>query len=404
MLILFYLLLYIKLLETKIVIKDSGLATISRGDMAMILYVTVENLCESNYHIYAKMVKCCEVFAPNDMDCRTMQLIGGDMGWLAPHSAKNISLISPTLYLHNRFGHCLVSITYNSSETSVNIQFNTLITQFTAELLDYCGDKNTTQCDTVDLDPLSECEPVNCQMKYLGARNYFNCKWRRCQKVPLCVADPDKSLPDVSYVPLNNQCRDLEDINLKDLQELQQDLWRGEVGPRVSVTRPQPNIRCNHGKMNEDSGFCTCDDGWTTTAVDGNQYEPTLAIYHMCNTEIIPVRSKAGHFFYVVFVTGASIALLLLLTSFLCHLSYSCYCGAIRQLTVTEPISNQSQFCNCCRNAYESLPTQTVGTNFEEQQPPIVASEDGVSYPTTSIQQISDHTSEYTTEEELSDF
>ncbi|KAK5642094.1 hypothetical protein RI129_008261 [Pyrocoelia pectoralis] len=297
--ILFFILLYTTLIENKIVIKDSGLATISRGDMAMILYVTVENVCENKYHIFVQMIKCCELFGPNDMDCHTMQLIGGDMGWLNSHSVKNISLIYPTLYLHNRFGHCLVSIIYNSSEASVNIQFNTLITQLTPELRDYCGEGNVTVCDTVDLDPLRQCEPINCQMKYLGARNYFNFKWRRCQKVPLCITDRDKSLPDVSYVPFSNQCKDLEQVNLKELQDLQQDNWKSEV----------PNIRCHHGKLDMDRGFCNCDKGWTTVITDGNHYEPTLSIYHMCNTQIPPQKSPIGYILFAIFETRDLITL-----------------------------------------------------------------------------------------------
>ena len=52
-------------------------------------------------------------------------------------------------------------------------------------------------CDSVDLDPTKGCTPIDCQMKYLGTRSYFNKRWKRCQKVPKCVYDPEKLLPDV---------------------------------------------------------------------------------------------------------------------------------------------------------------------------------------------------------------
>lgn len=52
-------------------------------------------------------------------------------------------------------------------------------------------------CSTTDLDPLDNCQPVNCQMKYLGCRNYFDQKDKRCQKIPHCISDPMKELPDL---------------------------------------------------------------------------------------------------------------------------------------------------------------------------------------------------------------
>lgn len=61
----------------------------------------------------------------------------------------------------------------------------------------YYNIRDVRSCQTIDMDPLDNCQPVNCPMKYLGFRNYFNHKWKRCQKVPICVSDPEKDLPDV---------------------------------------------------------------------------------------------------------------------------------------------------------------------------------------------------------------
>lgn len=52
-------------------------------------------------------------------------------------------------------------------------------------------------CETSDMDTLGKCLPVDCMMKFLGTRNYYNERWKRCQKVPVCVSDSQKDDPDV---------------------------------------------------------------------------------------------------------------------------------------------------------------------------------------------------------------
>lgn len=107
-------------------------------------------------------------------------------------------------YLHNRKGECTVSVIHLNAqkeafETKATINFNTVISANHPHpvLSEYYNSKEIKKCETADLDPLESCQPVNCLMKYLGSRNYFNYKWKRCQKVPLCISDPEKELPDV---------------------------------------------------------------------------------------------------------------------------------------------------------------------------------------------------------------
>lgn len=76
----------------------------------------------------------------------------------------------------------------------------------------------------MDLDPLNNCEPVDCQMKYLGSRNFFSEKWKRCQKVPFCISDPEQDLPDVVYSPITNACMDMtKPIETNLLKKLERD-------------------------------------------------------------------------------------------------------------------------------------------------------------------------------------
>ncbi|XP_048513917.1 uncharacterized protein LOC105691068 isoform X2 [Athalia rosae] len=47
--------------------------------------------------INVRMIKCCETICPNDVECEHMQLIGGDMGEIAPTISRNVTLVWPTL-------------------------------------------------------------------------------------------------------------------------------------------------------------------------------------------------------------------------------------------------------------------------------------------------------------------
>lgn len=167
------------------------------------------------------MIKCCEEITPTDKDTTYMTLIGGDMGILNAKCSKNITMLYPNMvtlliaglnvkwtvllqYLHNRKGECTISVVHlneqkQAFEARQVISFNTMISNDKPPpvLRDYYTPKEIKKCDTLDLDPLENCQPVNCLMKYLGTRNYFNHKWNRCQKVPMCIADPEKELPDV---------------------------------------------------------------------------------------------------------------------------------------------------------------------------------------------------------------
>ncbi|KAF2900974.1 hypothetical protein ILUMI_05220 [Ignelater luminosus] len=331
--ILFYFLACIYVSLCKITIKDAGVATLSRGDVGMIFYITLQNIANFKYYINVRMIKCCETFGDSDMDCQLMHLMGGDMGLLYPNITKNISLLYPNMYLHNRKGQCLISVKYASDRNASSalqqqIAFNTFIceTRVNPVLRGYYNKYEYTRCKSVDEDPLDKCEPINCHMKYLGSRNYFNRKWRRCQKVPICIADPDKDLPDVSYLPISNMCRDLEDlISVQDLKHLdkgiEQKYWESHQTPELSA-----NLRCHHGQLSNETGFCVCDEGWMSAPLDKDQYEPSLSIYHMCNIEIGTWNgvnsTKVKMTALVIAIFGALFATSTIMASFICHLLY----------------------------------------------------------------------------------
>lgn len=98
-------------------------------------------------------------------------------------------------YLLNRIGKCHILITTINEQkqtfkTTHTIPFNTAKT-ITPTF------KDLKVCSSQDLDPFDNCQPVNCQMKYLGCRSYFDQKQKTCVKIPHCIADPKSDLPDL---------------------------------------------------------------------------------------------------------------------------------------------------------------------------------------------------------------
>ncbi|XP_015609729.1 uncharacterized protein LOC107274759 isoform X2 [Cephus cinctus] len=251
----------------------------------------MKNEGKSPVALSVRMIKCCEKICEDDIDCEHMQLIGGDMGILTQHGVRNLTLIWPTLYLHDRVGECNIRISYTwknnqTGEIRQNVQFDTTVSRryVPAILEGYYDPLGVESCSTVDLDSLDSCRSVNCHIKYSGKRNFFNRKLLRCQVVPICIADSSKELPDVGYVPASNTCRDLENaINEMEVRALSrgnaEPAWRSEIVPHIA------NMYCHHGYSDNTTGFCICDEGWTSHSL-GN-IEPTTEYIHMCNVQML---------------------------------------------------------------------------------------------------------------------
>ncbi|XP_020710956.2 uncharacterized protein LOC105691068 isoform X3 [Athalia rosae] len=242
--------------------------------------------------INVRMIKCCETICPNDVECEHMQLIGGDMGEIAPTISRNVTLVWPTLYLHDRVGECVIAIGYNTKNNQTGeihrrIKFDSSVSSSANSFIrgGYYGTANPRKCSTVDLDTLDDCRPVNCHVKYNGKRNFFNRRQQRCQPVPICIADATKDLPDVAYVPASNTCRDLENaVDEEEVRTLSQGVaeaaWRSEPLPYLS------NVYCHHGSKDNATGFCVCHEGWTSQPVDN--LEPSTERIHLCNVQMLP--------------------------------------------------------------------------------------------------------------------
>uniref|UniRef100_T1I3I2 Uncharacterized protein n=1 Tax=Rhodnius prolixus TaxID=13249 RepID=T1I3I2_RHOPR len=192
-------------------------------------------------------------------------------------------------------------------------------------------DKNTLECSAItgakerhllsrtcispDLDPLDNCRPVDCHQKYNGEKPYFSRIRNKCIASPACYADPNKNMPDVAYLPLSNTCRDLENpITEEDVRYLTKVSEKSNAsfssGPHfVSWAELNMNLRCHHGKMNNQSGLCHCDEGWTSPPISDNMMISSTLLFHMCTIKKSTIRLfNFGYFANKFFEHGVSFA------------------------------------------------------------------------------------------------
>ncbi|XP_023219454.1 uncharacterized protein LOC111621527 [Centruroides sculpturatus] len=194
-----------------------------------------------------------------------MQLIGGEKGELKHGDTRNLTLMYPNLYLHDRKGSCQVVISSERDKIEYTINFDTL-------LYHYLANEELKECSSVDENPLNDCLPAICLIKYSGKRNFFNRTTRRCQKVAECFPDEEGDLPDIVYIPESNTCRKLtRELTENDF------MWskEGKKGTSLSKTSDYPTyVNCQNGKADPFSELCKCNPGWTSAPCDITSFNP----------------------------------------------------------------------------------------------------------------------------------
>lgn len=196
---------------------DKGLISLQKDSAGLQFYIDIENKDRlSSCSIHSWTENCC---LDDGADCNTMVVYGGDY-FAKPKDRETIIFVYPSIFQHDLFGYCDFVLDYQcgrkrrSKRQKVYVLFDTRVNtegKPPNALLDhYLEGKTTTCCDTLDLDSLHDCEPVNCDMKYSGERSYFDNDAGKCVEAPICESNPDNELPDIVYVPSINTCRDLE--------------------------------------------------------------------------------------------------------------------------------------------------------------------------------------------------
>ncbi|XP_057324335.1 uncharacterized protein LOC130666998 isoform X2 [Microplitis mediator] len=228
--------------------------------------------------VQSKMINCCEIITPEDVDCEHIRLIEDHVGIL-PGETANVTLIWPTPYLHDRRGECEIGITYNSTDGTTNllrekIPFDTYVSNHSVPdiLRGYYETSEVKRCASVDEDSLESCQPVNCFVKYGGKRNFYNQKLRKCEPAFLWISDSTQSA--------------------------------------------DANIICHNGRRDNVTGTCVCKEGWRSQRIDS--LKSTADSIHMCNFRVSPFPRAASGSNATTSLVILTVIILSLLIFFLC--------------------------------------------------------------------------------------
>ncbi|XP_072932318.1 uncharacterized protein [Epargyreus clarus] len=226
-----------------ILVVDKGILPLEENLIGIRFYVDVTNADRQNVcNVYSRCKKCCLIDS-NMEDCDIMSSFGESFHVVKPRDRKTLLYVAPMLQQHDLNGYCDIMLNYNCKETTnkteVIIPFDTRLAMKAAKTLmdEYIGSKKVSSCKTLDEDSLNNCEPVNCNTKYLDKRPVFDHNLHKCIEVPTCLTNLEKELPDYVYVPDSNICRNLDlPLTVQDIYAISTGLGTVTVPPASSTS------------------------------------------------------------------------------------------------------------------------------------------------------------------------
>ncbi|KAI8433247.1 hypothetical protein MSG28_015323 [Choristoneura fumiferana] len=154
--------------------------------------------------------RCC-LQIEGEENCDVLDIMGGCYETVPAGSTRTVRLAAPLMYPFQRRGYCIVYLDTRPEERGV-IRYTVRIDFDTTALASGLPD-DSKPCDTIDQDPLNNCKPVDCDIRYNGHKPHFHPRLRRCVEAPPCLPTNLKS-PDVLYDENSNRC--LKNTSLSD--------------------------------------------------------------------------------------------------------------------------------------------------------------------------------------------
>lgn len=217
---------------------DKGLLPLENNSVAIQFFMDIENKNPAKAcNINCRVIKCCLTDVDAE-DCDTMRVFSEGKLIVKPKHRETFIHVYPSLHQHDQVGYCNFALAYQCGDRNrihkldTSIAFNTKVVRTglkgrkkkkrrkltNALMHNYVGDTDITACDTLDLNSLDNCAPVDCNIKYLDGRPFYDPKLKWCLKAPVCKSDANKELPDTVYVPNLNICKDVDHpINVGDI-------------------------------------------------------------------------------------------------------------------------------------------------------------------------------------------
>ncbi|KAG6455687.1 hypothetical protein O3G_MSEX009344 [Manduca sexta] len=239
-----------KVYEASINILEKGVIPLDKDSVGIQFYVDIVNedqfsTCGMRYWTN----RCCFIDPENSVNniCGGLNVYGAARHTIKPRDRDTLFFVYPTLIPYDQIGTCSFVLDYNCANRrlfkreEIEMKFDTRL-KVNKELLK--DERKVKSCDALDLDSLNECKPIDCEMKYIGMKPYFDGGRGKCIDAAICEADPTKDLPDLVYNPKSNTCKDLENpLTIADIYAISSGL--GVVTEPLNASSAQVEVKSN---------------------------------------------------------------------------------------------------------------------------------------------------------------
>ncbi|KAJ7363436.1 hypothetical protein OS493_009590 [Desmophyllum pertusum] len=287
------LLCYLAKVTGKIHVERSGILPVNSKSFGIQFYITLANDAKKKLTITPKTPRCCWRVDKNDLDCKSMELIGGNEMKLSPFKKGNITYVFPNKYPMDRAGSCDFTFVAGEKLLRHKVYFNTTEPKKRSwlDVIGFGGD-NYRKCRGVDrVDPRKDCRPVDCVEKYNGWRNFFRNSTGKCEVVHDCYTKGKKGeLPEIAFDKDYNDCKSLvsPELTRKQRKQIHDNMEKSKLAKMkytledIKEINPVP-LNCHHGRRV--GSVCVCDDGWRTKTNNVPKRDLRY-IYDWCNVRI----------------------------------------------------------------------------------------------------------------------
>ncbi|XP_063534149.1 uncharacterized protein LOC134744305 [Cydia strobilella] len=198
-----------------VTIFSKGTLPLDKNSVALQFYFKIMNENHAPCWVGTSFKRCCSI--EKDQDCNSMFLYGNHVQKIMPGGQETLVFVYPSVFHHDKRGICYIKVTckcgYKMKRKILEIPFDTRITKLSRksrELKRYIGQKIIRNCDSIDEDALDDCSPVDCGVKYMDEKPFYDENVNKCVRAATCIGDLKNDLPTSAYLPTVNLCRDLE--------------------------------------------------------------------------------------------------------------------------------------------------------------------------------------------------
>lgn len=192
---------------------EKGVLPLDENSVGIQFYLDVENRDRLFPCKIRSWTRRCHHIDSYNNDTDDIPVYGANIHMIKPKDRDTLIYVYPAIIQENHIGSCEFILDYRCGNIKklkrkeVSVPFDTKVKK-SGSVLNRFWKRST--CASVDQDLRNYCQPVNCDLKYVGKRHFYNDKVNKCVAAPICNEDSIKELPDIVYDPERHICKDLE--------------------------------------------------------------------------------------------------------------------------------------------------------------------------------------------------